>query len=115
MAEITCGILVSCAPTLGPIFFRARASTYKAQSSDRRGLRTFGSSGRFRPRRKLQIDSLLNSLDDELGQTKDATKADTYQMTHIVSPGGSHHTNSGEIRVQSQLSVLESVVPEQRV
>ncbi|GKZ96529.1 hypothetical protein CBS115989_5485 [Aspergillus niger] len=115
MAEITCGILVSCAPTLGPIFFRARANTYKPPSSGRRGLRTFGSSGRFRPRRKLHVDTLLNSLDDELGQTEEGPKTDTHQMTHIVSPGGSHHTNPGEIRVQSQLSVQESVVPEQRV
>ncbi|GKZ24649.1 hypothetical protein AbraIFM66951_011920 [Aspergillus brasiliensis] len=115
MAEITCGILVSCAPTLGPIFFRARAHTYKPAASVRRGLRTFGSSERSWPRRKPQIDTLLHSMDDDFNQSMGGARVETHQMTNIICPGASHHTNPGEIRVQSQLSVWESVTPEQRV
>ncbi|PYI03136.1 hypothetical protein BO78DRAFT_323449 [Aspergillus sclerotiicarbonarius CBS 121057] len=109
-AEISCGILVSCAPTLGPIFQR-RARTYNPpERNGRHGLRTFGSSGRSWPRRKLQVDTtLLGSVDDVFELPKNGTH--THQ-TQVVSPGGCHQTNPGEIRVQSEMSVSQSAAGE---
>ncbi|PYH42555.1 uncharacterized protein BP01DRAFT_425573 [Aspergillus saccharolyticus JOP 1030-1] len=120
-AEISCGILVSCAPTLGPLIARFRGAPKYSRgddhrkASDQRALRTFGSSGRSWPRRKLQLDTtLLGSVDEDLGMAKNG--AHTIQQTQIVSREGEQEGGMrGEIRVQSERCILESAGGERGV
>ncbi|KAL3262018.1 hypothetical protein ABHI18_003202 [Aspergillus niger] len=115
MAEIACGILVSCAPTLGPIFFRSRVEVIKPPEKPRRGLRTFGSIGRSLSRRKQRVDTvaLLGSLNDELERVGEGIHPQ--QMAHLPSPGAFYQTNPSQITVQNSLSGVEGVSTEMLV
>ncbi|GKZ48158.1 hypothetical protein AbraIFM66951_011916 [Aspergillus brasiliensis] len=115
MAEITCGILVSCAPTLGPIFFRSRVQVVKPPVMARRGLRTFGSIGRSLSRRKQRANTvaLLGSLDDEFDGVENG--ASPPEMTHLPAPGISYLTNPSQVTVQNSLSGMEGVSVERLV
>ncbi|OJI82479.1 hypothetical protein ASPTUDRAFT_76171 [Aspergillus tubingensis CBS 134.48] len=115
MAEITCGIMVSCAPTLGPLFFRSRVQIAKPPEVARRGLRTFGSIGRSLSRRKQRVDTvaLLGSLDDELERGGEGIRPQ--QMAHLPSPGVFYQTNPSQVTMPNNLSGVPNVSAEMLV
>ncbi|KAJ5768742.1 hypothetical protein N7520_003301 [Penicillium odoratum] len=109
-AELTSGIIVSCAPMMGPIFFRNRVGTY---DQNPRAIRTIGSTARTWQRRRMKSTSLLVSQDDDLGIVD---KQLSYR-THIVSPERFHHPSPGSqgIMVQNEMSVMKSSAPERKI
>ncbi|KAJ5722986.1 hypothetical protein N7488_001021 [Penicillium malachiteum] len=80
-AEMCAGIIVSCAPMMGAIFWRHRIS----KESDPRNppIRTFGSPERSWPKVHFLCDTeLMQSHDDGL----ELVSSDSFQYTHLAPP-----------------------------
>ncbi|KAJ5937090.1 hypothetical protein N7466_003540 [Penicillium verhagenii] len=114
-AELSSGIIVSCAPMMGAVFLRHGVASYDRNvANNARGpVRTIGSTGRTWPRRQAQPDTLLCSQDEDV-------ELDNKQLsyrTHIVSPERFHHANSSNqgIMVRNEMTVFEGNTPEMRV
>ncbi|KAJ6115228.1 hypothetical protein N7486_001006 [Penicillium sp. IBT 16267x] len=110
-AELSSGIVVSCAPMMGAVLFRNRVATYN--QNNYRGVQTIGSTGRKWPRRQTHSSTLLNSQDDDL----ELVNKQLSYKTHIGSPKRFQHASpaSQGITVQNEMSVMESKAPESGV
>ncbi|KAJ5715968.1 uncharacterized protein N7483_013149 [Penicillium malachiteum] len=117
-AEISSGIIVSCAPMMGAVLWRNSVS--KGARPDPQ-IRTFGSSERTWPKRHLLRDTeLLQTQDDDLELAKSdvscytqiAAPEDVYSpLPNQTSRSGLYPQGSG-IMVCNELSVHEATHPQ---